>query len=660
VGPVDDRLSSLTKVKGFGERRAGQLMAGIGGREALIEVLEKGDVSRLSSVQNISGRMAVELITAYRGEDPSTLLRTDGVRDIYESIVERIRSYMMTGEGRNRTSLLLPCGDLGEREREAIERYALLEMLEGVDREEVSSCLASIGRVGKSGRRNRKLDYILIVESERAYDKLRAAGLDRRCLVLSPEEVEQNLEGTLILVYDSREIDESFLPIAASVGCDSPPERIVPEVILDLYGGRREQLRALSRLEEIFGREPAASGVLSELEAFEALAAEEDPKEDPRRIIEGIRSEIEDSLRSRIEEITLSGTDALSLLASGESPVLRDIFREHSRMAAEIVRKRLGQKRDLFVMGYPVTVDEEAFERMLTEMEEEGRRDRFLRKQELASRLAAGWEKVKGSIDWALDLDFRFGLACFIRDMELHPFRIVEGWFGMHDACHLQLRSQEDRQLVDYHLGEVPPHYGSLFPFNRVSSSRTAVLTGANSGGKTTLLETICQIVIMARMGLPVPAEQAFVPEIDDLYLYRPRRRLDAGGLEGFLKELLPLAVKVDERTMVLADELEAMTELDAASRILGVFIDEISRRGAFSVVVTHMSDEITRYTRCRIDGIEAKGLDENYELIVDRTPLIGKQARSTPELILRKLKGKSRGGEREIYSRVLERFDTG
>jgi hypothetical protein len=51
-------------------------------------------------------------------------------------------------------------------------------------------------------------------------------------------------------------------------------------------------------------------------------------------------------------------------------------------------------------------------------------------------------------------------------------------------------------------------------------------------------------------------------------------------------------------------------------------------------------------------------GLDENNELIVDRTPHIGRKARSTPELILRKLESSSEGRERELYSKVLSRFE--
>ncbi len=58
-----------------------------------------------------------------------------------------------------------------------------------------------------------------------------------------------------------------------------------------------------------------------------------------------------------------------------------------------------------------------------------------------------------------------------------------------------------------------------------------------------------------------------------------------------------------------------------------------------------------------RIDGIEAKGLSENLELIVDRTPKFYKYAKSTPELIVQRLQRVSKGSEKEIFSYILEAF---
>ena len=58
-----------------------------------------------------------------------------------------------------------------------------------------------------------------------------------------------------------------------------------------------------------------------------------------------------------------------------------------------------------------------------------------------------------------------------------------------------------------------------------------------------------------------------------------------------------------------------------------------------------------------RVDGIEAKGLDEELELIVDRVPRIGIPARSTPELILKRLEARSVGTKSKVFKSILDRL---
>jgi hypothetical protein len=361
-------------------------------------------------------------------------------------------------------------------------------------------------------------------------------------------------------------------------------------------------------------------------------------------VLEDVRSGLQTSMKERIASLNFTGDDALALLLKEEPPLLREIYRDHARMASELVRERLGVRKDLFTMTYPPVLDMEAVSSMLDEGRSRAASARFAAMVKAAGALVRSEEELKKELRWAEGFDLDWGLGSYVSDHDLRPFKASTDLFMVRDAGHLELRRSGRFQPVSYHLG------GDGGP-------RTALLTGANSGGKTTLLETIAQTVLLASIGMPVPAAEAMVPPIDRLLIYRPKRRLDAGGLECFLKELLPLSLDVDERTMVLADELEAMTELDAASRIIGTFLDELVSRRAYGVVVTHLADEICAFTGCRVDGIEAKGLDGNNELIVDRTPHIGRKARSTPELILRKLESSSEGRERALYSKVLSRF---
>ena len=59
-----------------------------------------------------------------------------------------------------------------------------------------------------------------------------------------------------------------------------------------------------------------------------------------------------------------------------------------------------------------------------------------------------------------------------------------------------------------------------------------------------------------------------------------------------------------------------------------------------------------------RIDGIEAGGLDDDLNLIVNRTPIKNHIAKSTPELIVEKLFLTSDGEEQVFYEKLKRKFE--
>ncbi len=654
---MDERLTSLLDIKGIGEAKIRSLTSGLGGEDNLIKALQEGDVALLSSIDRLSERMAVQMVLRFRGQDVLSLLGTQGSHDMYDQIMEMIRSYMHTTYSRNRTSLLVPREGLERMATCSREIFSFRELLVGKDRERIDSLLGSLGRAPLAKNVRSLWNYILLVENDGVLSRLEDMGLDRRCMVLSPEDAVGGIEGQMVFVYDTGEIEGRDLPVIASVSISSQPFEIVPEIALDGLYDRRDALDKVAQLREIFGEKSIAREVLTSLEALASLAGEARTEEDIEGVLDSIKGELDDFLKGEISRMTLSGEEALTILSRDDPQVIREVYRECSVKAVRLLKERLGVSRDIFNARYPVEIIQEEKERLIAEIKGTAAGDRFKEKVELARGIKRVETSLREEEAWCRELDYRFGLGCMVEDLQLRPFQGSEGWFGIYNGSHIALRGGE-HQTITYHLGRVTPGLAGRFPQMDLSPSRLALLTGANSGGKTTLIETIAQVVIMAHMGLPVPADEAYVPELGGLYMYKPRKHLDAGGLEGFLRDLLPLSLRVDERTMMLADELEAMTELEAASRIIGTFMDEVDKRGAYGLVVTHMAGDVSRYTDVRIDGIEAKGLDENDDLIVDRTPTIGHHARSTPELILRRIRSRSSGEERELYSRILDSFD--
>ena len=168
----------------------------------------------------------------------------------------------------------------------------------------------------------------------------------------------------------------------------------------------------------------------------------------------------------------------------------------------------------------------------------------------------------------------------------------------------------------------------------------------------------VAQHLILSKLGLPVPSENSTLPLVDELILYSPEKVLDAGAFESFLVSMLPILIAQDRRRFILMDEIEAITELEAASKIIGTFIDYLKSSNSLTIIVTHMAQEVLKNIDVRVDGIEATGLDENYTLIIDRSPKLGYFAKSTPELIIQRLASTTTGKEKEIFDAILKKFD--
>jgi DNA mismatch repair protein, MutS family len=219
---------------------------------------------------------------------------------------------------------------------------------------------------------------------------------------------------------------------------------------------------------------------------------------------------------------------------------------------------------------------------------------------------------------------------------DLHAPTFGEGSVAVVEGRNLDLvAAGETVQPVTYAVGahDLDPSVGPSSDDTRVS-----VLTGANSGGKTTLLETVCQVVLVASMGLPVPAKSAEVGPLDAVVFHRRHASFNAGVLESTLSNIVPPLTR-QNRTLMLVDEFEAITEPGRAADLLHGLVELTVDRGALGVFVTHLADDLAPLPdSARVDGIFAQGLDRDLELQVDYQPRFDTVGRSTPEFIVSRL----------------------
>ena len=182
-----------------------------------------------------------------------------------------------------------------------------------------------------------------------------------------------------------------------------------------------------------------------------------------------------------------------------------------------------------------------------------------------------------------------------------------------------------------------------------------AILTGANSGGKTCLLVMLASSIILSELGLPLPAERAEIPLIP-LYLYRRKMIKKTGSFEYSMRALSRIFMREGAK-VVLIDELEALTEPGAMGRIMASILNNLPK-DTQAVVITHLIHEILphiRMEKVRVDGIESEGLDTAGSIIVDRQPRFNHIGSSTPELVIKKLLGKVRKEKlKAVYEEII------
>jgi DNA mismatch repair protein MutS2 len=122
----------------------------------------------------------------------------------------------------------------------------------------------------------------------------------------------------------------------------------------------------------------------------------------------------------------------------------------------------------------------------------------------------------------------------------------------------------------------------------------TTVLTGANMGGKSTVLKTIALNVMLAHKGFYVCADEADIPLFDSIY-YLGQESKTIHGLSAFGNELKQLDGLIgdfkNKRTLVLVDEFARSTNPYEGQRFVQALARFLHTYPSFALIATHYDD---------------------------------------------------------------------
>ncbi|MBR0271075.1 MAG: endonuclease MutS2 [Methanobrevibacter sp.] len=641
---MEGELQTLQEIKGIGDKISEKIIRSVGGEEELQKIIDEVDVERIIEIDGISQRKAITIMHQLLNNDNYEFMKSDRAIEIYEDIINKILAYSNTSYSKNRILLLTPSKDLNKIKKQV---KFIMDAKNAVSQMPIIKLRGLMKNLKELEEPKAEYDAskVILVESEEDNSYLCDLGLNQYYPILtasdSPLLKEELMNYDLIFyVYSQAILDFEGMPNLVMINIDENDYEIVPEKIINFFIQNQETFQRVHEIQKIRNKESVLGDIIPIIDELNIVEKKE---VDLDELVNSLKYEMDEELEKSIKNIDLEGDEILNLLNNNFPPKISKIFDDIISKRKEIIKEKTGLDFDPYLRKYPIEIDEQEVERVKLERSSKKENDIFDIKKSAAIQLNSIKQRAIEEVEDVIKFDYEFSLGSFAYEYELVEPEFTND-IKLKGALHLDLSLKKDEdhiQKIDYELNE---------------QENIALLTGANSGGKTTLLETLTQISIMAQMGLPVSADECEIKLFDEIYHFSKKRSLDAGAFESFLNVFIPIVTTNSEK-LVLLDELEGITELEAAVKIISTFIDMIKESNSYGIIVTHMARELMNYTEVRVDGIEAKGLDEDYNLIVDRTPKMNFLAKSTPELILKRIYEKSDDDLKIVYARILEKF---
>jgi DNA mismatch repair protein MutS2 len=698
-------MSDIREIPGIGDKTARRLIEHFGSEKAVMDAFLRKDVAAIAAVPGIGEKNAVTLVQRFIFRDenisPDNFLKTREGWRVYRGLLTIIQSYASTSYAKDKINIYFPVPSLKKEKIVPVinDVSAAIKMVNEI----------AFSKHGIEGFRNvlKGIKPIREVTPKKVKDRVLVAGNSNEyqhalsrfgsvidvILAASPRELLDSA-GAYHYVTASIRLEYMDFPHDVNIAYEDlsllETWQAVPESEIAFFSRNLESITSAVKAYAIIEKE--GTNLFSNIDpinvsllesALNVVGDNDDIRSGTDERIDRLESILDrlDSCIKKAEQnadrqfqeylnssiVTLTGKDLLDVVG-GEAKHLLD--REMAGKYKDIINKAVsGIVMELNLDTKEALLADNLFSiDLMTEIQAENdaveRLRQFLnarlahRRMDILRDAARTLSELKDTarhlVSQAMELDVWFSVGLFAKDCRLvTPQLLDEAGIEISKGRNLFLTG--DVEPVDYALGTRQSEDGT----DGYSPELVAVLSGVNSGGKTSTLDLIAQTLILSHMGFPVPAKYASVGPVDELYYFgKSGGTMDAGAFESTIREFS--VVSGTGRMAVLADELESITEPGASARIIGGILEALDENPhSIGVFVSHLAESIMEHTSgaVRVDGIEARGLDEHLNLIVDRNPRYNYVAKSTPELIVERLARQAKGSKKKFYERLLRKF---
>ena len=211
--------------------------------------------------------------------------------------------------------------------------------------------------------------------------------------------------------------------------------------------------------------------------------------------------------------------------------------------------------------------------------------DRLLR--ELSRHVGAKADIITRSVKALAALDLAFACARYAEALNATEPELLQAPAATEASgrgCPIRLRAARHPLLQ--------PESAVPIDFELDADTTIVVITGPNTGGKTVTLKTIGLLALMAACGLQLPVQSgAALPLFSGIFADIGDEQSIEQNLSTFsshISNITRMLADVDERSLVLLDEIGAGTDPGEGSALAQALLQHLLNQGATTLVSTH------------------------------------------------------------------------